>query len=235
MHANVGMTGAPPQQTPFHQAESVPSPNNYSNGFGKVKSGQTLADSRDSWRSDSTSWRSGGGNPQTSTTWRTHSGSGWRDTGNQRGAGGHHGHHGNHGNAQVQSMLQMMSLNGDGKGDHSVPTPSSFGPGGGRHGMMMLGPSKATRRYPTETMVRIYKELLYTGRLGLPGGVSRDEPMLFTSAGEFVDVMDQIQGVPNRPKNAYLGRRCWVGVYGEHGRAGTHGEHRKHGDAVQAC
>lgn len=202
-------------QTPFQQRsdpsqQHLSSNNQYNNGFGKVRSGQTLADSRDSWRSDSMSWRSGGANPQSSNTWRTNSGSGWKDASEQRGGQnsqqGQQGYH-TYGN-QANSMMSTLSLNGRSSGAtqerQGSTMPATFGPGGGRHGKMPFGPSKALHRYSTETLAKLYRQLLYTGRLGLPEGVQRDEPMLFTSAGEFVDVVEQLQGVARRPKNAYI-------------------------------
>lgn len=108
----------------------------------------------------------------------------------------------------MNSMMLSMSLNvrstGTSEGEQTMPVPAKFGPGGGWYGMIPFGPSKAVHRYPTEFLVSLYKQMLYSGRLGLPSGVQRDEPMLFTSAGEFVDVVEQLQGVPVRPKNAYI-------------------------------
>lgn len=80
----------------------------------------------------------------------------------------------------------------------------SFGTGGGRNGSIPFGPSKATYRYPTNVLAKIYRQLLYTGRLNLPESISRDDPMLFTMAGEFVDVVEQLQGIVRRPANAYI-------------------------------
>lgn len=71
-------------------------------------------------------------------------------------------------------------------------------------GLIPFGPSNATYRYSTETLAKIYRQLLYTGRLGLPPSISRDNPMLFTSASEFVDVVEQLQGVTGRQVNAYI-------------------------------
>ena len=214
------------QQTPFLQRDHLQQYSSQATGqyssqsFGKVNlGGQGLADSKDSWRSKSESWRSGGGNQQGSGTWRTNSSSGWRGAGEQRGGqGGQRGHH--HGqlgqagyqghSSQVSSMMSAMSLNGrsagpfEGGAEQTMPVPATSGSGGGWYGLIPFGPSKSVHRYPTEVLARIYKQMLYSGRLGLPGGVQRDEPMLFTSAGEFVDVVEQLQGVPLRPKNAYI-------------------------------
>ena len=231
-----GMESAPQRTTPFHQPESQSQSAPYNPGFGKPKPGRTLADSRDSWRSDSTSWRSGGGrggagNPtQTSTTWKTHS-SAWGENGSGAGGGGGGGGGEIQGDSEMQLLMQMMQMTpGDRKGERperperlmrehagtseqfpfgappGAPPGAPFGTGGGRHGMMPFGRSKSTRRYPTEMLFRIYRQLLYGGRLGLPGGLSRDEPMLFTTAGEVVNVVEQLQGVSRRPKNAYIDR-----------------------------
>jgi len=238
-----GMGSAPQRTSPFHQPESQSAP--YNPGFGKPKPGRTLADSRDSWRSDSTSWRSGGGrdgagNPtQTSTTWKTHS-SAWGENDAGGGAdggagGGRRGCRGGggrgrgrgggeiHGDSEMELMMQMMSMSpGDRKGERperpdrlmrehaGTSEPFPFGlpykTGGGWLGMMPFGPSKSTHRYPTEMLFRIYTQLLHGGRLRLPGGLSRDEPMLFTTAGEVVNVVEQFQGVARRPKSAYIDR-----------------------------
>ncbi len=214
------------QQTPFPQRDSLQqyssqATGQYSNqGFAKGKLGRhTLADSKDSWRSKSDSWRSGGGNQHGYNTFRTNSSGGWKGAGEHRGGqGGQLGHqHGQLGQAgyqghsnQMGSMMASMSLNGRGAGafeggaEQALPVPATFGPGGGWYGMIPFGPSKAVYRYPTEVLANIYKRMLYTGRLGLPSGVQRDEPMLFTSTGEFVDVVEQLHGVPVRPKNAYV-------------------------------
>ena len=217
-------------QTPFHQrdlSQQYPSQatgQQDGKGFGKVKSGgHTLADYRDSWRSKSESWRSGGGDQQGFSTWRANSSGGWRGAGEHRGAqGGHHVHepgqlghpvqpgyqgHSNQANAMI-SATSAMSLNGRTpgtlQGEQTLPVPPTFGTGGGWYGMMPFGPSRSVHRYPTEVLARLYKQMLYAGRLRLPNGVQRDEPMLFTPAGEFVDVFEQLQGVPVRPKNAYI-------------------------------
>lgn len=72
-----------------------------------------------------------------------------------------------------------------------------FGSGGGRDGMLPLGPSKARHRYSTGNLAKIYRQLLYTGKLQLPRIIERDDPLLFTSQDQFVDVVEQLQGVHN--------------------------------------
>eukprot|EP00889_Picochlorum_renovo_P004753 jgi/Picre1/31783/NNA_007133.t1 len=76
--------------------------------------------------------------------------------------------------------------------------------GGGRNGNLPFGPSKARYRYSTETLAKIYRQLLYTGRLGLPEDIARDDPDLFTRVGEFVDVVEQLHGGPPRSANSYI-------------------------------
>lgn len=71
----------------------------------------------------------------------------------------------------------------------------SFGAGGGVGGSMAWGPSKAQRRYTTELLARVYKQLLYSGQLRLPASVERDDPLLFLSEGDFADVVEQLLGV----------------------------------------
>ena len=66
--------------------------------------------------------------------------------------------------------------------------------GGGRGG--------AGLRYTTDEMGRLYRQLLHAGRLRLPGGVERDDPLLFLAPGEFLDVMEQLVG----PSPADAGR-----------------------------
>lgn len=82
-------------------------------------------------------------------------------------------------------------------------TPSSsffrsFGPGGGVGGSLAWGPSKAQRRYTTDQLAFVYRQLLYSGRLKLPQVVERDDPLLFVADGDFVDVVEQFSGVDPR-------------------------------------
>ncbi len=71
----------------------------------------------------------------------------------------------------------------------------SFGPGGGVGGSLAWGPSKAQRRYTTDQLAFVYRQLLYSGKLKLPPSVERDDPLLFIADGDFVDVVEQFSGV----------------------------------------
>ena len=85
---------------------------------------------------------------------------------------------------------------------------TSFGSGGGRAGSMPFGPSSVSCRYTTDSLAKIYRQLLYTGKLQKPPyGFEKDDPLLFTSPGEFVDVVEQLQGVANRQAGAYVDLR----------------------------
>jgi hypothetical protein len=74
----------------------------------------------------------------------------------------------------------------------------SFGPGGGVGGSLAWGPSKAQRRYTTDQLAFVYRQLLYSARLKLPRSVERDDPLLFVADGDFVDVVEQFSGVDPR-------------------------------------
>eukprot|EP00890_Picochlorum_soloecismus_P003479 jgi/Picsp_1/4131/NSC_01640-R1_gyf domain-containing protein len=85
---------------------------------------------------------------------------------------------------------------------------SSFGGGGGRGGSMPFGPSSVSCRYTTDSLAKIYRQLLYTGKLQKPPqGFEKDDPLLFTSPGEFIDVVEQLQGAANRQSGAYIDLR----------------------------
>ncbi|KAL6780495.1 hypothetical protein ACKKBF_B12905 [Auxenochlorella protothecoides x Auxenochlorella symbiontica] len=75
------------------------------------------------------------------------------------------------------------------------PRARGFGPGGGTRGTMRMGPSCARHRYSTETLARLCRRLMYSGQLRLPRGLARDEPKFFLPPGDFVDVVEQLEGV----------------------------------------
>ncbi|GAB4819102.1 hypothetical protein N2152v2_006148 [Parachlorella kessleri] len=82
-------------------------------------------------------------------------------------------------------------------------TPLKAG-GGGIGGGVKLGRSRALYRYPTDELSRIYRQLLYAGRLKLPAGVEKDDPLLFLADGEFLDVMEQFIGIdPHEAAEAF--------------------------------
>ncbi|KAL4426106.1 hypothetical protein ABPG77_002692 [Micractinium sp. CCAP 211/92] len=81
----------------------------------------------------------------------------------------------------------------------------SLSSGGGVGGRMRWGASRAGRRYATDQLARLYKQMLYAGRLKLPAAVERDDPLLFLSPDEFVDVVEQLMGVdPAEAAQAFI-------------------------------
>ncbi|KFM24071.1 hypothetical protein F751_1336 [Auxenochlorella protothecoides] len=60
---------------------------------------------------------------------------------------------------------------------------------------MRMGPSCARHRYSTETLARLCRRLMYSGQLRLPRGLAREEPNFFLPPGDFVDVVEQLEGV----------------------------------------
>ena len=169
--------------------------------YGKVHGG---ADSSDSWRSGSSSWH------DAAPSWRSQPQQqqqqqhrGWRnDTWRSHQQQQQQYHH--DGGSLLWSTPQEVSRVVTNDMKNMSLGQSTFGGGGGRYGGIPFGPSRATYRYPTEVLAKIYRHMLYTGRLGLPRSVVRDDPMLFTNMGEFVDVVEQLQGVARRPSNAYI-------------------------------
>lgn len=157
---------------------------------GKFGSGpkhhNSMADSSESWRSPaygSSKWQEPSWRSQNRGNWKNQN---WRTTKPSSAWT----------TRDISDAMQNVSLI-----DHQqLP----FGSGGGMRGSIPFGTSNAKHRYSTEVLAKIYRQLLYTGRLSLPSSVSRDDPMLFTTAGEFVDVVEQLQGVVNRPANAYI-------------------------------
>jgi hypothetical protein len=45
-----------------------------------------------------------------------------------------------------------------------APAARAVGTGGGVGGRMRWGPSKASHRYPTDQLAKVYKQMLYAGR-----------------------------------------------------------------------
>ncbi|WPT17711.1 hypothetical protein PSENEW3_00005713 [Picochlorum sp. SENEW3] len=154
-------------------------------GGSKVGSG---ADS-DSWRSPASSGQS---KWQEEPSWRAHPQQ-HTSFGNTR--GGWRSHHREE-NGGLESDMRNLSIH--------QQSPLVFGTGGGRNGNLPFGPSKARYRYSTDILAKIYRQLLYTGRLGLPEDIARDDPDLFTRVGEFVDVVEQLHGGPPRSANSYI-------------------------------
>jgi len=189
--------------------------------YGKVHGG---ADSSDSWRSGSKSWH------DSAPSWRSqqhshshsHPQRGWKNNDTWKSHHHHSHHHHSHQYHQQHQQHQHqhqhdggsslgwssqdtgVNMAADDMKNMSLGQPTHFGAGGGRYGGIPFGPSMATYRYPTEVLAKIYRHMLYTGRLGLPASLVRDDPMLFTNMGEFVDVVEQLQGVARRPPNAYI-------------------------------
>ena len=166
----------------------------YGGGYGvkvggghRPKQPNSIAGSSDSWRTPAfgnSKWQEPSWRSQNRSNWKNDS---WRSNKS----------HDSSWSAQDDLAESMQNVSLD---SHQ----QSFGTGGGIRGSIPFGPSSATYRYSTDELAKIYRKLLYTGRLLLPSVVSRDDPMLFTTAGEFVDVVEQLQGMARRPVNAYI-------------------------------
>lgn len=139
----------------------------------------------DSWRSDR--WSNDGND-----SWRSQSQEFSVNNGNHMGVG------------DVAREMGQLGLGSSG-GNQIF---ASFGSGGGRGGSMPFGPSSVSCRYTTDSLAKIYRQLLYTGKLQKPPqGFEKDDPLLFTSPGEFIDVVEQLQGAASRQAGAYVDLR----------------------------
>lgn len=167
----------------------------WSNGFGDRR-GRFTGGSKVGSGADSDSWRSpapsGQSKWQEEPSWRSHQ---LQHTSFSNTRGGWRNHHREE-NGGLDSELRNLSIH--------QQSPLVFGRGGGRNGNLPFGPSKAHYRYSTETIAKIYRQLLYTGRLGLPEDIARDDPDLFTRVGEFVDVVEQLHGATPRSADSYI-------------------------------
>lgn len=173
-----------------------------------------------SWRSSSLSqedissdWRGGGGR------WGSgnlgHRSDHWRPgrdhaSGFNRPAGGGH-----RADSFTNDLSHAARVRGRATASPSSSFFRSFGSGVGVGGSIPWGNSKAQRRYSTDQLAKVYRHLLYSGRLRVPQDLEKDDPLLFLGEGEFVDVVEQFAAPdPAIASHVYIDSSTFTGRTG---------------------
>lgn len=163
--------------------------------YHQGESWKPRADGVQSWRSSSipqddhsTDWRGGSGRWNSGSmglrndSWR--SGKEFMATESQSGLGHRHDSFG-------VDPRPKKAHSGRPEASPSSMFFRSFGTGVGVGGTIPWGSSRSERRYSTDQLARVYRHLLYSGRLQLPSDLEKDDPLLFLADGDFVDVVEQ--------------------------------------------